>query len=89
MCAPLGAVPVWKSKEMQTRLAYSGYGRVSRGFLLLVFYLFDVLACSANDIINDFPRHRLWADGPDSPALVQQSVKLLGSLQHGLLRVTS
>lgn len=53
------------------------------------FCLFDALACSANDIINDLSGHWLWADGPDSPALVQQSVKLLGSLSHCLLRVAS
>lgn len=57
--------------------------------LFFVFCLFDTLACSANDIIDDLSRHRLRADGPDSPALVQQSVKSLGSLQHGLLRVAS
>lgn len=53
------------------------------------FCPFDALACSANDIINDLSWHRLWANAPDSPALVQKSVKLLRSLQHCLLRVAS
>lgn len=45
-------------------------------------------ACSADDIIDDFTGHRLWADESDRPPLVQQSVEILGSLQHHLLRVT-
>lgn len=58
-----------------------------RLFVVVVVCQFDVLTCSANDIINDRSWHWLWADGPDSPALVQLSVKRLGSLQHSLLRV--
>lgn len=64
-----------------------GQAGEQRLFVVVVVCQFDVLACSVNYIINDRSWHWLWADGPDSPPLVQLSVKLLGSLQHSLLRV--
>lgn len=83
----LGPSLYGKTKSCKLDVCNLDTGRWAEAFL--VFCLFEVLACSVNDIIDDLSRHRLWADGPDSPALVEQSVKFLGSLQHGLLRVAS